>query len=170
MNRLKSWVKNGGTLVAIGDATLFVAKSLQLAAVKSWADPADSPAAKNQLPMQTPGAFLRVRFQNHHWLGAGYGGELPALVYSSRILLSPEGRVNRNRRIAAVFADAENLRMSSHIWPEVQKRMAGAVFAYEEKHGRGRVILLAEDPNFRGYWRAADRLFLNAVILAIGAP
>jgi hypothetical protein len=31
--------------------------------------------------------------------------------------------------------------------------------------GRGRVIAFAEDPNFRGYWRGVDRLFLNAVVV-----
>jgi hypothetical protein len=32
------------------------------------------------------------------------------------------------------------------------------------------VIAFAEDPNFRGYWRGADRLFLNAVVFGPNAP
>jgi hypothetical protein len=43
------------------------------------------------------------------------------------------------------------------------------VFAYEERVGRGRVIALAEDVNFRAYWRGGDRFFLNAVLLGPSA-
>jgi hypothetical protein len=32
------------------------------------------------------------------------------------------------------------------------------------------VIAFSEDPNFRGYWRGANRLFLNAVVLGPSAP
>jgi hypothetical protein len=43
------------------------------------------------------------------------------------------------------------------------------VFAYDERVGRGRVIAFAEDPNYRGYFRGANRMFLNAVILGPSA-
>ncbi len=172
MQRLKHWVQDGGVLVAIGDAALFVAKDLKLAAVKSWADTSDNPAARNQLPMLTPGAFLRTELLEGHWLTAGYAGDFPALVYSSRILLPPDGpAVLPQRKVVARFtAKTNRLRMAGHIWPDVAERMAGGVFLYEQKHGRGRVILFAEDPNFRGYWRGADRLFLNAVLFGASAP
>lgn len=48
--------------------------------------------------------------------------------------------------------------------------LPGAVFAYEQRAGRGRVIALAEDPNFRAYLRGANRLFLNAVVLGPSGP
>ena len=35
---------------------------------------------------------------------------------------------------------------------------------------RGRVVVFTEDPNFRAYWRGAQRLFLNAVVLGPSAP
>ena len=40
-----------------------------------------------------------------------------------------------------------------------------AVFAYEERVGGGRVITFVEEVNFRAYFRGANRLFLNAVVL-----
>ena len=171
MARLVRWVKDGGVLVAIGDAGLFVAKDLKLAKIKSWADTTDNPAAKDQLPMLTPGAFLRTELLADHWLTAGYSTEFPALVYSNRILLPPDGlQLLPQRKVVGKFTAADRLRISGHIWPDVARRMENAVFLYEEKHERGRVILFAEDPNFRGYWRGADRLFLNAVLFAPAAP
>ena len=171
MQRLKHWVQDGGVLVAIGDAALFVAKDLKLAAVKSWADTSDNPQAKQEVPMLTPGAFLRTHLLEGHWLTAGVQGDFPALVYSSRILLPPDGpQILPQRKVVARFAETNRLRMAGHIWPDVAERTAGGVFLYEQKHGWGRVILFAEDPNFRGYWRGADRLFLNAVLFGASAP
>ena len=46
----------------------------------------------------------------------------------------------------------------------------GRLIASFPKLDRGRVIAFAEDPNFRAFWRGANRMFLNAVILGPSAP
>lgn len=63
----------------------------------------------------------------------------------------------------ARFADRDSLRISGLAWDEALDRLSGSVFVYEERVGQGRVIAFAEDVNFRGFWRGANRLFLNAV-------
>ncbi len=50
------------------------------------------------------------------------------------------------------------------------ERLSGSVFAYGERVGRGRVIAVAEDLNFRAYWRGSNRLFLNAAVVGPSAP
>jgi hypothetical protein len=92
------------------------------------------------------------------------------LVTSRRIYLAPEGPPDPRRRVVGRYAEAESLRMAGHLWPESAERLPETVFLYEERLGRGRVILFAEDPNFRAYWRGANRLFLNAVVLSPSAP
>ncbi len=42
--------------------------------------------------------------------------------------------------------------------------------AADREGARGGVLAFAEDPNFRGYARGVNRLFLNAVILGPSAP
>jgi hypothetical protein len=66
-------------------------------------------------------------------------------------------------------ADRE-LRLSGHLWAENRERLPGRVFLYEEQLGAGRVIAFTEDPNFRAFWRGANRLFLNAVLVSPAAP
>jgi hypothetical protein len=39
------------------------------------------------------------------------------------------------------------------------------VFIAQERVGRGNVVMFTNDPMFRGWWRALDRLVLNAVLL-----
>jgi hypothetical protein len=81
----------------------------------------------------------------------------------------PEGPPSTRQRAAGRYASS-GLRLSGHAWPETLERLPNAVFAYEERVGAGRVIAFAEDPNFRAFWRGANRLFLNAVILGPSAP
>ena len=104
------------------------------------------------------------------WLSAGYDTEVPVLVDSRRIYLAPEGPPNAGKRVVARYAAPDSLRLSGFMWPESAERLPGTVFVYEERIDAGRVILMAEDPNFRAYWRGANRLFLNAVVLSPSAP
>ncbi len=92
------------------------------------------------------------------------------LVGSNRIYLAPEGPPSNRKRVAARYPAEGSIKLSGHAWDETLERLSGSVFAYEERVGRGRVIAFAEDLNFRAYWRGANRLFLNAVVLGPSAP
>jgi hypothetical protein len=165
--RLKQWVQDGGTLVTIGSATEFARDQLGLIRLRSWYD---TDAGKNAQRVTAPGALVRVELDRESWLSAGYDApELPVLANSNRVYLPPEGAVSSQRRVAATFAPAPRLALAGHLWPESRDRLPGAVFLYEERVGRGRVIAFAEDPNFRGYLRGTDRLFLNAVVVGPSA-
>ncbi len=72
--------------------------------------------------------------------------------------------------MAARYTTEGPLLISGHAWPETLDRLPGGVFAYEQRVGSGRVIAFAEDLNYRAFWRGANRLFLNAVVLGPSAP
>jgi hypothetical protein len=166
--RLRQWVRDGGTLVTIGSATDFAREQLELIRLRSWYD---TDAGKQAQRIGVPGAIVRARLDPESWLSAGYGeAEVPLLVGSNRLYLPPEGPPAAGRRLPARYAEANRLRIGGHLWPESLERLPESVAVYEERVGRGRVIAFAEDPNFRGYYRGADRLFLNAVVLGPSAP
>jgi hypothetical protein len=108
----------------------------------------------------TPGAVFAADLESRHFLAYGCGdGPLPVLVASSSVFsASPSGvNVARIRR--------ERPRLSGFAWPEAEARLRGAAYLIDEPRGRGHVILFADDPNFRNFWRGLEKLFTNAILL-----
>jgi hypothetical protein len=160
VRRLEAWVRDGGTLVAIGGGGDWARTQFKLA-LRSWYD---TDAGKGKAAVAVPGAIFRASLDTRHWMTAGTNATLPVLLNSARLWLAPTEAPSANRHVLATVADSTPV--SGHAWEETRARIRGSVFLYEERVGAGRVIAFADDPNFRGYWRAANRLFLNAVVLA----
>ncbi len=165
--RIKQWVRDGGTLVTIGSATDFARQNLELTGLRSWYEEEENEDAQR---ISVPGAFFRAELDREEWLVSGYSGELPLLINSNRLYLPPEGPPSSWQRTPVRVSSEDESHISGHAWQENLEQLPGSVVVYEQRAGSGRVISFAEDVNFRGYWRGADRLFLNAVVLGPGAP
>lgn len=176
MERIRRWVRDGGTLIAIGSAVDFVRRQLGLIVLESWypeaapeGQPDGDPEKEAPQRFSVPGALLRVVLDPESWLTSGLNRELPALVNSDRIFTAPKGPPSPGKRVVAWY-DADDPLIAGHAWSESLERLPGAVFAYVERVGSGRVIAFSEDLSFRGYWRGSDRLLLNAVVAGPTAP
>ena len=107
-----------------------------------------------------PGAIFAADLEPRHFLAYGYEeAPLPVLVQSSLVFsASPSGaNVVRIRK--------ERPRLSGFAWPEAESRLRGAAYVIDEPRERGHVILFADDPNFRNFWRGLEKLFTNAILL-----
>jgi len=164
--RLAAWVRDGGTLVTLGSGTE-VARHLELVSLRSWYEEEEN---ADSLRVSVPGAMVATDLDRNHWLTAGVGDGFRGLVDSSRVYLLPEGAASNRQRAGVRYATGDEFEFSGHMWDESQARLPGAVLAYEERAGRGRVIAFAEDINYRGYFRSGNRLFLNAVLAGPSAP
>jgi hypothetical protein len=192
-DRLRDWVRAGGTLITMGGASAWAAiqdVNLTSARVVGAGDakdttgigeaadtsrreatteslvPARSPSANNASPVYLPGSHFDIVLDRTHWLTFGY--EQPRLTVmmegSTFFTLSKEGSN------VGVFPQTGTLHRSGWIWPDNTERLLrGTAFLIHEPLGGGHVIAFANEPFFRGWWRALDRLVMNAVVVGPAA-
>jgi hypothetical protein len=170
---LDAWVKNGGLLVAIGGAVLWL-QDHQMTAIKKWEPPktADDPessgsedaATAEQLglagrPIFTPGAALATRMQRHHPLTIGLASS-PAVLYEGSLVLRATGDPQKD----VLVATDEHPVIAGFAFPEAEQRLSGSLLVGTESRGKGALVLFAEDPDFRLFWHATAPIFLNALL------
>ena len=69
----------------------------------------------------------------------------------------------------AVFPASGPLHRAGFAWPQNTERLLrNTALLVEEPVGDGHVVLFANEPLFRGWWRALDKLVLNAIVLGPG--
>lgn len=191
-DRLRDWVRAGGTLVTMGGATAWAARedvNLTSARLVGGGDAKDttgttparadtsvaaqvrdplavtSPSANNAAPQPLPGSHFDVVLDRTHWLTQGY--EEPRLTVmldgSTFLSLSKEGAN------VGVFPSSGPLHRAGWSWPQNTERLLrGTAFLVDEPTGQGHVVLFTNEPFFRAWWHALDRLVLNAVLLGPG--
>jgi hypothetical protein len=180
---LKRWVENGGALVTFGGATRWATRedvgltSVRrivceerkdpdpVRATKAPLDSARTTASPNACADQLadlPGSHLDVVLDLTNWVTLGYEQQrFPVLVGGSDIY-----SISQDGGNVAVFPTEGTLLRAGFSFPENTERLLkGSLFVAQESVGRGNVVMFTSDPMFRGWWRALDRLVLNAVLL-----
>ncbi len=174
---LDGWIKAGGELVAVGDAVTWL-QDKELTSIKRWTPPkkgkdekesaqaedpesVESPVEKQlaQRAIFTPGAVLATRMQPQHPLTAGLA-TAPDVLYEGSNVLKATG----DPRQDVLVADDDSPVVAGFAWPEAEQRLAGSLLVGTEPRGRGSVVLFAQDPAYRLFWRATTPIFLNAVL------
>ncbi|NNE47309.1 MAG: peptidase M14 [Rhodothermales bacterium] len=164
---VNKWVSNGGHLIATSDASLW--------AIANGFIDADTLAADlDSLLIGVPyaersrtrgahyigGAILNTVVDQTHPLAFGLGKTLPVFRQGHRFMSKPRpGSV-----VVAQYAEEPVL--SGYVPDEIAELTPQAASVVTRSHGKGQVILFAENPNFRGFWFGAGRMFINAVFLA----
>jgi hypothetical protein len=165
-DRLTSWVRGGGVLITIDDATGWLASErLGLARLRARSDSARADGAVGApLPAEVPGAIVRATIDTLSPLTAGIAErEIPVQYFSDNVFTAP--RDVRPGEAVVRYAPERRLRLAGYLWPEVPARLAETPYLWTERVGRGRVIGFASDPVFRDLWRGLLPLFGNAVLL-----
>jgi hypothetical protein len=186
--RLKEWVRAGGTLVTLGEASRWAARErvglletrteLRDGRPETEGGDADKGAKKDDAPKafdlekavlpererpeSTPGAVLRVQLDTEHWLASGHDAEVQAIVEGQRVFTPI--RLDKGRNVG-LYGPKERVVASGLAWDEARAQLAQKAFLVEQPMGRGHVVAFAEDPNYRAFAEATELLFANAVLL-----
>jgi hypothetical protein len=150
--RLRDWVRGGGTLILLGNACELLAPgALELGSAALAADELDARFAPG-------GAFLRAEVRSRHWLAWGLDRSLPVMA-AAPALIEPGCA-----EVVARFASAEDLRVAGLLWPEAARALAGAPYLLRERVGHGQLVAFASHPAWRGAFPATARLLVRAAL------
>ena len=127
--------------------------------VEKAIEPAD------EFPSATSGAILRVRVNNSHWLGFGYGETTTVMVDSNRIFSLV--KLDRGTNVA-VYLPEDKFFASGFMWDDARKQIPNKAYLMHSRVGRGNVVGFAEDPNYRAFMDGLNVMFLNAVFFGPG--
>ncbi len=173
IERLASWVRAGGTLVAVGSGAGAVAKAVGGIELRTAEDEGDDAARAlrgrkarelERWEQEVPGTILAARLDPAHPLafGAGVDGD-PERVY----VLYTDGRTfepSVDFESVAYFPDGLE-KVSGVISERNLERLSQSTWLATRRVGSGRVILFADDPLFRHFWYSGFQLFTNAVLI-----
>jgi hypothetical protein len=194
LNRIKDWLRAGGTLVTIAEATRWATGSsvglLETTGLLKDGRPDVPPPTggggggnnttapkpveydydkaiqpDRERPASQPGAILRVTLDTNHWLTAGNDGETQVMIEGNRVFAPL--KLNNGRNVG-VYAAKDKLIASGLIWPDAQDILVQKAFLMHQPFGQGHVIAFAEEPNYRAFTESTMLLFMNAVMLGPG--
>jgi len=165
IEKLKLWIRNGGTLIALRDASSWAAKQeLGSTSLKESA-PIDSTAylsyrerRKERAIQGIGGAILNAKLDLTHPLCFGYLDQDLAIFKRGTAVVKPSGK----KYTEPVRFDSEPY-VSGWVSEENLERISGAPVVSVQPVGMGKVISYHEDMNFRGFWRGTHKLFANSL-------
>jgi hypothetical protein len=162
---LKSWVSEGGTLVAKGGALRFLAqnevgnftfregaapeKGLQ----KSYADYENTTGAK-----VTGGAIFNAKLDITHPIGYGYESSAIHTFRNDNLFMEPSENPYAN---PVVYTDSPLA--SGYVHPSNLEILKNSGVVRISGVGRGRIIGFADNMNFRAFWFGTNKIYANAI-------
>jgi hypothetical protein len=155
--QLRSFVEQGGTIVAIGDSASNLARHFGL--------PLENHLVENGAPLPeqkfyVPGSVLRVRVDTAQPVNAGLRADTNVFFDNSPVWKLGSGAAASGVTPLAWFDSATPLRSG---WAWGQQYLKGGVMAVEARVGKGRVLLYGAEILKRAQPHATFKFLFNAV-------
>lgn len=161
--KLKEWVKDGGTLIGYRTmANWFDQNEFMKLKFKK-----DTLVAKNVSfdkrgdfhgAQVTGGAIFEARLDRSHPINYGYKNDRLALFRNTNIYVEPDKNSYNNP-----IQYTGNPLLSGYISEENLELLKNSVPFRANRMGKGRVILFTDNTNFRAFWYGTNKLLMNAI-------
>lgn len=170
---IKTWVRQGGRLVVLGQAVAQMASSewgiklkkqdAEKQDEKSTGEYADLRKYENrdrdQLSQYIPGAIYRVELDNSHPLCFGYGSAYYTLKQNGNLIEFMKDGWN-------VGVIKKEKQVSGFVGNKLKEQLKDGTVLAVQPMGRGTIVYFADNPLFRSFWQNGKLLFVNSVFLA----
>lgn len=162
-DKIKAWVKNGGTVIGFRNiANWFDKNKMMKLELKK-----DSIEAKNISFEQrgdflgaqvTGGAIFEAKQDRSHPINYGYKNDKISLFRNTNIYIKPD-KDSYNNPIQYTQKPLQ----SGYISEENEALIKNSVPFKVNRMGKGRVILFTDNTNFRAFWYGTNKLLMNAI-------
>jgi hypothetical protein len=164
--KLKSWVQNGGVLILTEEAVSWASQNgISNVVLKKAKSPTDSTerlayASHEQIEgaQQIAGAIFEAGFDSSHPLAFGYRQNTVSLFKANKVFLEK----SKNPFATPFYYGAKPLQ-SGWVSKENADVIKNSAAVIVNTIGAGRVINIADNPNFRAFWLGGTKLFMNAI-------
>ncbi|MDT7829747.1 M14 family metallopeptidase [Pricia sp. S334] len=161
--KLKKWVREGGTLIGYRDMAesfeknglmeLKFKKDTLVATDISYGEKRDFKGAQ-----VTGGAIFEADLDLSHPINYGYKNDKLPLFRNTNIYIEPDKDSYNNP-----IQYTENPLMSGYISEENLEMLKKSVPFQVQRMGKGRVIVFTDNTNFRAFWYGTNKLLMNAI-------
>ena len=161
--KLKAWVKDGGTLIGYRNITEWLNKN-EIITLKFRKDTLVAKdisfAKKNDFKgaQVTGGAIFEAKLDRSHPINYGYKNDRLALFRNTNIYIEPDKNSYNNP-----IQYTDNPLLSGYISEENLEHLKGSVPFQVKRVGKGRVVVFTDNTNFRAFWYGTNKLLMNAI-------
>lgn len=167
MTKLKKWMRNGGTLIAIGNALRSFADKdgfslkVKKSAEKDKEDNLTSFADRERKSVANliTGSIFTSKIDSTHPLGFGYDSNYFSLKLSSTSYQYLAKGINVG------YFDQMTKNVSGYAGSEAIKNVPKSLMLGEESFGKGSIVYMVDNPLFRSFWENGKLFMANAVFL-----
>ena len=172
LKKVQEFTRNGGTIIAIGNASASFAdkEGFDLKIKKTDEDEEDemdndhvllpySSRERNNVANLITGSIFKSKVDPTHPLAFGYPNEYFSLKLSSKSYTYLKNGTN----VAYFYKEATNV--SGYAGSEAIKNIPESLLFGEEKMGNGSIIYMIDNPLFRSFWENGKLFLANAVFL-----
>jgi hypothetical protein len=165
-DKLKSWVQSGGCLVLTEEAVSWASQAgITEVKFKKLKGAADSTQKLNyrqrelvEGAQQMSGAIFEAGVDLEHPLAFGYDTKSVNLFKGNKVFMEK----SRNPYATPFYYGSKPL-VSGWVSRENAEAVSNSAAVIASVSGSGRVINIADNPNFRGFWLGGSKIFLNAI-------
>jgi len=164
--KLKTWVQNGGELILTEEAVSWAAQNgitdVKFKKTKSPVDSLERSSYTNREQVDgaqvIQGAIFGADIDPTHPLAYGYNTNTVSLFKANRVFMEK----SKNPYATPFYYGSKPLQ-SGWVSKENLDAIKNSAAVVVSVVGNGRVISIADNPNFRAFWLSGTKLFMNAI-------
>ena len=164
--KLKAWVQGGGVLIVMEEAVQWAADNgISSVFFKKAKAPVDSSGQLSYInreqiegAQQVSGAIFGAEADLTHPLAYGYNQKIISLFKANKVFMEK----SKNPFATPLYYGNQPLQ-SGWVSKENTEAIKNSAAVIVNTIGNGRVISIADNPNFRAFWLGGTKLFMNAI-------